>query len=90
MIWLALLYENGLGVPRDLPRASALLRRGAEADDAAGYSSLARYHYGVALAEGRGIAQDTAAARCWLQRAADEGVSDARDYLARLAATSPP
>lgn len=84
MIWLAQIYETGIGVPRDLVRATALVKRGAESNDAAGYSSLARYHYGVALHEGRGVARDEAQARVWLERAAREGVVEAADYLSRL------
>lgn len=84
MIWLSLLYETGVGVPKDLERATALLKRGAEAHDEAGYSSLARYHYGVALYEGRGTARDAEAAKQLLKQAAAEGVSEAADYLDKL------
>lgn len=82
MIGLAHIYETGVGVPRNLAYAAALMKRGAEINDPAGYSSLARYHYGVALVEGKGVEPDAAAGRYWLRRAAAEGVVDARDYLA--------
>lgn len=84
MIWLAQIYESGVGVPRDEVRAAALMQRGAESDDATGYGGLARYHFGVALYEGRGMARDEARGRFWLARAAREGVAEAEDYLARI------
>ncbi|KAB8062385.1 sel1 repeat family protein [Janthinobacterium sp. FT14W] len=89
MIWLAQLYETGVGVPKDLVQATALMRRGAHTNDDAAYARLARYHYGVALAEGRGTPQDLSQARTWLRQAAQEGVQEAADYLARLAGAAP-
>ena len=83
MIWLAQIYDTGVAVPRDAEKATALFKRGAETQDEAGYSSLARYHYGVALAEGRGVEADTASAQRWLLKAADEGVLEAAEYLQR-------
>lgn len=84
LIWLAQMYENGNGVEPDLAKSSALLRQGAEQPDNISYVSLARYHWGVALAEGRGVEADHAAARGWLQRAAADGQTEANDYLLRL------
>ena len=89
MIWLAQLYETGVGVPLDMERATALMRRGAHTNDDAAYARLARYHYGVALAEGRGTPQDVAGARTWLRQAAQEGVQEAADYLVRLEGATP-
>lgn len=82
MIWLAQIYESGVSVPRDPAYATALMQRGAETGRG-GYSSLARYHFGVALVEGRGVAPDEAGGLYWLRRARDEGVDDAADYLSR-------
>lgn len=84
MIWLAQIYETGIGVPQDFAKSAALMRRGAQVQDDAAYSRLARYHYGVALAEGRGVEQDITEAKTWLKRAAGEGVQEAADYAARL------
>lgn len=84
MIWLAELYESGLGVPQDPRRATDLMRRGAETDDEAGYSTLARYHYGVALYEGHGVDRDAEAGVRWLRRAAAEQLKEADDYLRRI------
>lgn len=89
MIWLAQLYETGIGVPKDLQQATALMRRGAQTNDDAAYARLARYHYGVALAEGRGTPQDIAQAKTWLRQAAQEGVPEAADYLGRLEGAAP-
>lgn len=86
IIWLAHLLENGHGVPRDLARAAQLLRQGAEHPDTSGYATLARYHYGMVLAQGQGVPADPAQARHWLQRAAQEGLDEARESLARLEA----
>lgn len=84
IIWLSHLLENGQGVQKDLARAAQLLRRGAEHPDTSGYATLARYHYGLALAQGRGVAADPVQARHWLGRAAQEGLGEAREALARL------
>ena len=86
IIWLAHLLENGQGVPKDLTRAAQLLRQGALHADTSGYATLARYHYGLALAQGRGVPADPVQARHWLLRAAQEGLGEAREALARLEA----
>ena len=89
MIWLAQLYETGIGVTKDLVQATALMRRGAHTNDDAAYARLARYHYGVALAEGRGTPRDLPQAKTWLRQAAQEGVREAADYLDRLEGAAP-
>lgn len=89
MIWLAMMYENGTGLSRDLGKAAELMRRGALSPQTAGYATLARYHYGVALHLGRGVAPDAQAARHWLERASAEGQGDAAAYL-RLHFSPPP
>lgn len=81
MIWLAQIYESGVGVEQDLHKATALLKRAAQSEETSGYASLARYHYGVALAEGRGVERNRDDARHWLTRASVEGVKEAADYL---------
>lgn len=84
MIWLAQIYESGVGAPINIEKATALIKRGAQLHDDTGYPRLARYHYGVALAEGRGVPADIGAARKWLRLAADEGLIDAAVYLQSL------
>jgi TolB-like protein len=83
MIALAHILELGVGVPQDLPRAASLLRRGAYTEDSEGFSSLARYHYGMALMLGMGVDPNSVEGFRWLRRAAAEGVEDARGYLAQ-------
>lgn len=84
MIGLAQMYETGIGIRQDLAQSTALMRRAAALHDGSTYPSLARYHYGVALAEGQGVGKDIAEARRWLGQAAAEGVKEAGDYLAHL------
>lgn len=84
MIWLAHIYETGINVKQDLRYATALLKRGAETDDAAGYSSLAKYHYGVALFEGKGVTQNQPEAIQWLKKSLDEGITEAGEYLKQI------
>lgn len=84
MIWLAQIYDTGVGVPRDEAKATALLRQGALTDDEAGYSSLAKYHYGIALIEGKGTQANLDQGKHWLELAAKEGVEEAKEYLSQL------
>jgi len=84
LISLAQMYESGSGVPVDLGKSAELLKQAAAQPDDASYVSLARYHWGVALAEGRGVAPDLAQARHWLRRAAEGGQEEALQYLAEL------
>ncbi len=81
MIWLAHLYENGAGVAQDLAEAFELVKQGSQVQDPAGYSSLAKYHYGVALLEGRGTDKNLNAGVKALREASGEGVTTACDYL---------
>lgn len=84
MIGLAQMYETGIGIRQDLAASTGLMKRAASIDDGSSYPSLARYHYGVALAEGRGITRNVGEARAWLRKAAAEGSKEAADYLAGL------
>lgn len=81
MIWLAHLYEDGAGVEQSMEKAFALLARGAALHDEAGYSSLARYHYGRALYRGEGTEADPDTAVLALRAAAAEGVDAACAFL---------
>ena len=82
MIGLAQMYETGIGIRQDIAASTRLMKRAACINDGTSYPSLARYHYGIALAEGRGIGTNIAEARTWLGKAAAEGVKEAADYLA--------
>lgn len=81
MLWLAQIYEAGVSVKKDLPKSTALMKRGALLQDEAGYSSLARYHYGIALYEGVGTEKNLASAVVFLRQAGNEGITEACEYL---------
>ncbi len=85
MIWLAQMYESGSGMPVDLAKSAELMRRGATQPDDAPYVSLARYHWGAALTEGRGVPADPLEGRRWLEKSAAAGESEAISYLQHLA-----
>lgn len=80
MIWKALMYENGNGVPKDDVKATELMHRAAMSDDKA-YATLGKLHYATALYLGRGIERNVDEAMKWFQQAADEGDSDAIEFL---------
>jgi len=81
MLWLAQIYESGVGVTKDLQKSTALMKRGALSQDEAGYSSLARYHYGIALFTGTGTSQDKKKGTEFLIKASREGIQEACDFL---------
>lgn len=81
MIWLAQMYEAGIAIPQDLSQSTALMKRGAEQQDDAGYASLARFHYGVARYEGVGTEANKPEAIRYLRQANQEGIPEACDYL---------
>lgn len=63
---LALLLRQGVGVPRDLPRALSLAKDAAEAGDDVGMNVL-----GVMIRDGVGRSRDDAEARSWFERSAE-------------------
>ncbi|WP_039849782.1 sel1 repeat family protein [Grimontia indica] len=81
MLLLAQIHESGVYSAPNPSRSTALMKQGAQLDDEAGYSRLARYHYGKALYEGFGIAVDKSQGKEYLQMAAREGVEAACEYL---------
>lgn len=81
MIWLAQMYEAGIAIPQDLTKSTELMKRGAQQQDDAGYASLARFHYGVALYEGVGTRANKPEAIHYLRLASKEGIPEACDYL---------
>lgn len=80
MIWKSLLYEEGNGVPQDSVKATDLLRRAALSDDK-DYATLGKLHYATALYLGRGTERNVDEAMKWFREAADEGDSDAQEFL---------
>jgi len=71
------MYRNGAGVPVDKARAARLFEQGALEGDADAAFTLANM-----LRDGEGVAPDAAAARRWLQRAADGESPEALQQLA--------
>ena len=76
MIWLAQLYDNGLGVEKDLLKSVDWERQAAER----GYS-IGEYNYGLSILRGRGPVQDTEVGKMWIQRAAQQGDVSAQTLI---------
>lgn len=80
MIWKALMYEDGTGVPQDSAKATQLMKAAAlKGND--GYATIAKVHYASALLEGKGIEKNEKEAMKWFQTAAAEGDRDAKEFL---------
>ena len=73
MTWMAQLDDNGLGAPEDPVAAAAWDRRAAEAGDPVG-----QFNYGLDLIRGRGVDQDHALGRRYVDRAAEAGLAIAK------------
>jgi len=76
---LGLMYDKGLGVPRDPAEAAEWFRRAAEQGDA-----IAAYNLGLMYAEGRGVAQDYGKAADWYKFAMERAHPGAMLNLAIL------
>jgi hypothetical protein len=70
---LALKYQNGDGVDKDLGKAVEWYEKAASAGNA-----VAQYRVGNALRYGNGIAEDVTKGMEWLQKAADQNYGDAQ------------
>jgi hypothetical protein len=81
---LALAYENGEGVDRDLGRALQLYCEAANDGDARAYLNL-----GWIYANGRGMARNDAVAVGWWQKAAQDGVPQAQNLLRMASDVTP-
>ena len=75
-IWLAQLYSNGLGMPKDLRKAADLEKKAAQR----GYS-IGQYNYGLSLLRGHGADYDLDAAKMWLGKAAEQGDASAHTLI---------
>ncbi len=74
MTWMGQLDDNGLAIDGENPDGAADWdRRAAEAGDPVGM-----FNYGLDLMRGRGVAQDEAAGRALVDRAAEAGLPVAR------------
>lgn len=80
MIWKALMYENGNGVPKDPVKATELLHRAAVSGDPH-YGPLGKMHYATALYQGSGVERNVEEAMKWFREAAAEGNEDAQEFL---------
>jgi TPR repeat protein len=78
-MWLAHLYEDGLGVQPDVPKAVTLLTKAADAGSAAAATQL-----GGLYLDGNGVLQDLDAAQTWFSRAAHQGDAAAQRELGLL------
>ena len=74
--YLALIHDEGRGVPRDAARAAAWYRRAARQ----GHVD-AQYNLGVAYASGSGVPRSLQRAVYWWRRAAEQGSVDAQFNL---------
>ena len=72
---LALLYENGQGVPQDFSKAVKWYGLSAEQGNV-----NAQLNLGIAHLKGLGIKQDNANAYIWFALAADKGNAQAKQY----------
>ncbi|MBF0190211.1 MAG: sel1 repeat family protein [Magnetococcales bacterium] len=73
---VAMIYRDGLGVPRDYKAAIKWYRMAAEKGHAE-----AQYHLGMMFHDGKGIAKDDREALRWFRQAADQGVAEAQFAL---------
>jgi TPR repeat protein len=75
-LWLAHLYQEGLGVAPDAQQAVTLLTKAADAGSAEAAGRLGKLYF-----DGDGVLQDVGAARAWLTRAAQSGDAAAQREL---------
>lgn len=79
MTKLGTMYQDGQGVPRDDVEAVKWYSKAADANEASGMVDLAlMYEFGLG-----GLAKDHVLAIQWMQRAADKGTEQARQWLAK-------
>jgi len=82
---LALLYLEGKSVLQDAAKAESLLKKGAQAGDAAAMFNLGKLY----LEGAPGVAQDKLKAYEYLLKARKKGVKEAEPLLEKLCKTSP-
>ena len=76
---LALMHDNGRGVPQDFGEAAAWYHKAAEQGHAA-----AQYNLGVSYGMGQGVPQDDDQAVVWFRKAAEQGHAFAQNNLAEM------
>jgi TPR repeat protein len=75
-LWLAHLYQDGLGVAPNTQQAMTLLTKAADAGSARAAAQLGKLYL-----DGNGVLQDAGAAKQWLSRAAQHGDAAAQREL---------
>lgn len=78
---IGVMYQNGLGVPKDFGQAVALYRKAAEKGLAPAQSAL-----GFMYENGLGVPKDLNEAVTWYRKAADQGFALAQNKLQQLSA----
>jgi len=73
MTWMSQLDDNGLGAPENPAAAAEWDRRAAEAGDPVG-----QFNFGLDLMRGRGVPQDIALGRSYVDQAAEAGLQVAK------------
>ncbi len=73
---LGLMYEKGMGVPRDYSLAAQWLEKGAQKGDAPAQNNL-----GFLYLKGKGVKQNNALALQWFQKSAAQGLASAQENL---------
>jgi TPR repeat protein len=76
---LAVMYDEGRGVPQDFVEAIYWYRKAADQD----YSD-AQFNLGLMYDKGHGVPQDFAAAATWYRKAADQGDAEAQFNLGAM------
>lgn len=76
---LGLMYDNGLGVERDVQQAAYWYRRAAEQG-----LPRAQFNLGLMYESGEGVSADRQASLTWVRRSAEQGYAEAQDKLARF------
>ena len=76
MVWLAQLYDNGLGVDKDLLKSVDWERQAAER----GYS-IGEYNYGLSILRGRAPEQNQEVGKMFIRRAAGQGDASAQTLI---------
>ena len=76
---LGLMYNDGMGVPKDDAEAANWYRKAAEQGDAG-----AQYNLGMMYAHGEGVSKDPVEATLWLRKAAEQRHLMAQSNLRRL------
>ncbi len=78
-VLLGIIYEGGIGRPRDDSQAFALFNSAANQGNA-----VAQFRIGKCYEEGRGVPKDNAQAITWYRKAAEQGSVQARSRLRTL------